>query len=343
MIRISADEFLTRARQTPVADVRSPAEFEAGHIPGAVSIPLFSNEERAEIGTLYKRTGREAAIERGLELVGPKMAGFVKQAKRIAPDRQLLVHCWRGGMRSENMAWLFELSGFRVDVLHGGYKAYRRFIRERLGSFEKLLVLGGKTGSGKTEVLESIGKLGPQIIDLEKLACHKGSAFGDLGQDKQPTTEQFENDLFQAVDGFDPGETTFLEDESRGIGKVSLPDYFYANIRASRVVFIDVPKDVRIRRLVKEYAGFSEEKLAAAITRIQKKLGGLNCKLALEALQEKNYAVVTDILLTYYDKAYLKGLSMRERDKVYHLEIPEDKPDQVASAVLDLCREKLDC
>jgi tRNA 2-selenouridine synthase len=297
-------------------------------------MPLFSDEERAEVGTLYKRTGREASILRGLEIAGPKLAGFAVEGRRAARANKVLVYCWRGGMRSANMGWLLEMAGLQVAVLEGGYKAYRNFIRGRLAGFANLAVLGGKTGSGKTEILDHMQENGEQVVDLEGLANHKGSAFGDLGQERQPSSEQFENDLYAVIATLDPAEVTFVEDESRGIGRVSIPDVFYQTMRGAPVVFLDVPKEERIRRLVREYASFPPERLAAAINRITRKLGGLNCKLALEALHKGNHATVADILLTYYDKAYLKGLSHRDPRRVWTVPVEKDAPEDNAQTAI---------
>ena len=334
MTRLTPSEFLARASEIPVLDVRSPAEYAAGHIPGAVSMPLFSDEERAEVGTLYKRVGREASILRGLEIAGPKLAGFAEQGRRAARNSKVLVHCWRGGMRSANMGWLLEMAGLQVDVLDGGYKAYRNFIRERLEGTTNLAVLGGKTGSGKTEILGHMRENGMQVVNLEALAHHKGSAFGDLGQEDQPTSEQFENELYEALAPLNTDEVVFVEDESRGIGRVSIPDVFFRTMREAPVIFLDVPKEERVGRLVREYAGFPNERLAAAIRRITRKLGGLNCNLALEALDRGDYATVADILLIYYDKAYLKGLSNRDPGKVWTVQVAKDDPEANARTAI---------
>jgi tRNA 2-selenouridine synthase len=338
---LTPQNFLFKAGHTVVVDVRSPAEYAAGHIPGAVNMPLFDDGERADVGTIYKQKGREKSILRGLELAGPKLADFVKAASKFSREKQLLLHCWRGGMRSANMAWLLELAGFHTSLLEGGYKAYRHFIREQLGCFHRLVIIGGKTGSGKTEVLGYIRNLGFQVLDLEAIAHHKGSAFGDLGQETQPTNEQFENNLYQALSGLNPAEVIFAEDESRGIGRVSIPDPFFRAIRSSEVIFLDVPKKERIKRLVNEYSVFSRGRLEAAISRITDKLGGLNYSLALEALAGNDYSTVTDILLNYYDKAYLKGLSLRNPGKVSYLRVERDDPGKNAVQVIELYREKL--
>lgn len=345
MILTGPENFLARAQKTPIADVRSPAEFADGHIPGAFNLPVFSNSDRKTVGTLYKQSGRDTAILEGLKLVGPKLHSLVLQAHEKAPGREILIHCWRGGLRSKNMAWLLELAGFRVTLLEGGYKAYRSYIREQLGKNENMVVLGGKTGSGKTEILENIKASGHQILNLEAIACHKGSAFGDLGQADQPSNEQFENNLYAAVSGLDSEKVTWVEDESRGIGRIGIPEPFYKIIRNTEVIFLDVPRTERVRRLVKEYAGFHAERLSAAIVRISKKLGGLDTRLALEALESGDFSTVADQLLKYYDKAYLKGLSMRLPQHVNTLAVSADNPQENARLAIryftEIVSEKL--
>ena len=335
MLYINPEKFLSLSQSQAIIDVRSPSEFLQGHIPGAINIPLFDDEERKKVGTLYKQSGRQAAILTGLDFVGPKMSQFVKLVNKRVMGKDLLVHCWRGGMRSAGMAWLLKTADFNVSILEGGYKAYRKFIREKLGEEIKLIVLGGKTGSGKSEILDRLAGMGEQIIDLEKIAHHKGSAFGDLGQEKQPTNEQFENNLFDALKKLDLGKTIWVEDESRGIGFVGIPDLFYQQIRNSVVLFLDVPKPFRVKRLVKEYASFDPLRLENAIHRITKKLGGLNARLSIEALSRKDYATVADLLLIYYDKAYLKGLSFRDKNKVSELLVEDEDPEVVAKSVLE--------
>ncbi len=331
---IEAGEFLDKAVKFPVIDVRSPSEFLQGHIPGAFNIALFDDEERKKVGTLYKNSGKESSVLLGLDIVGPKMSGFVKAASNIAVEKEVLLHCWRGGMRSSSMAWLFETAGFKVSVLDGGYKAYRRFIRQKLEENIKLVVLSGKTGSGKSDILAYIARAGEQVIDLEGIAHHKGSAFGAFGQESQPTTEQFENNLYLELSKFDLSRPVWVEDESRAIGLISIPDPFYKRIRQSFVVFLDIPKEIRVKRLVKEYALFNKELLEAAVLRITKRLGGSNTKIAIEAIKKNDFETAASILLSYYDKAYLKGLSIRDPGKVIKLELKEDNPKMNAEIVL---------
>ncbi|MFK7783533.1 MAG: rhodanese-like domain-containing protein, partial [Crocinitomicaceae bacterium] len=148
---ININEYWNQSESSVLIDVRTPAEYEKGHIPGAVNLPLFTNEERVIVGTTYKQRSPEKALLEGLDFVGPKMSGFIKQAKVLAPEKKVTVHCWRGGKRSFSMAWLLEIAGFEVNTLKGGYKAYRN---EVLSSFEKIkhqiIILGGRTGCGKT-------------------------------------------------------------------------------------------------------------------------------------------------------------------------------------------------
>jgi len=333
-MKLEPAEFLEASETTPVIDVRSPAEYEKGHIPGAINIPLFINEERAEVGTLYKKSGRQAAIFRGLDITGHKMSELLKIAMSTAHDGRLLVHCWRGGMRSESMAWLFRQGGLQTDTLTGGYRAYRRYIRGYFGQSQPVVILGGMTGSGKTEILRHICNNNEQVIDLEGIAHHKGSAFGDIGQLPQPTNEQFENDLAAEWFKLDSKRPLWLEDESRSIGSVSNPDPVYLKICQAPVIFIKLPVEERIKRLVKEYSRFSKPLLEDAIHRIKKRLGGNNEKEALDSFAGGNYERVAEIVLQYYDKAYMNGLQKRNGNQVFTLKLAKDDPERNAEEIL---------
>lgn len=317
-------DFLAAARSCPVIDVRAPAEFAAGHIPGAVSLPLFDDEERAAVGTLYHRSGREASVLKGLDLAGPKLAEFLKQVSRLVPGKELLVHCWRGGMRSESMAWLFRLGGYSVSTLEGGYKAYRRHIRSRWEIPAKLIVLGGQTGSGKTELLNALCFSGEQVLNLEGVARHKGSVFGGLGMDHQPTNEQFENDLAAAWEQIDPEKRVWIEDESRMIGNVSIPGPLLEKMNSAVMIRIEIERDVRIRRLIGEYASFGPASLLEKTEKIAEKIGGTGMNVVKEALRHEDYATVAAIVLDYYDKAYTHAVSRRSNREVHPLPLHGD-------------------
>lgn len=315
MERLSVKDFLEQSKMLPVVDVRTPKEFDEGHIPGAINIPIFTNEERVVIGTLYKNSGKEAAVMRGLKFVGPKMYDFVAQAKKHiqGKNKNILIHCWRGGMRSGSMAWLFEMAGMSPLVLEGGYKAYRSYIREDFASPKKLIILGGYTGSGKTELLHCLRDKNEQILDLEGIAHHKGSVYGGLGQEAQPTNEQFENNLWLEWNKFDTNKVVWVEDESRSVGSVGINAPLYNQMFNSQVIFVRIPVEVRIKRLVSEYACFSKEDLLELSTRIVKKLGGNNLKELTEALDKSDFDTVTAITLRYYDKAYEGGLAKKKK------------------------------
>ena len=334
-MKVDAESFLNLSKTYPVIDVRSPKEFGEGHIPGAVNMPLFSNEERAEVGTLYKQSGHYAALLKGLDFVGPKMSDFLKKAVGLARDKKVLVHCWRGGMRSESMAWLFQRGGLETTLLDGGYKAYRRHIREQWNREMNMVVIGGMTGSGKTALLHALAKTGFQVIDLEGRAHHKGSAFGAIGQESQPTSEQFENDLAVFWQTLKPGHPVFLEDESRSVGHVSLPEALFKKMRSAPVIKVDIPKKYRIERLVEEYAQFDNELLENAIARIEKRMGGQHVKEAIAALKQNDFEKVADLTLVYYDKAYMKGLSKREKQTIHTLNLENNDVQGNAQRIIE--------
>ena len=306
---LQINTFLERSGSLPVIDVRSPSEFIQGHIPGAINIPLFDDQERKEVGTLYKQVNREAAIFAGFEFIGKKLADLAREGvKKAGRQKTLLVHCWRGGMRSASMAWLFETAGLSCALLEGGYKSYRRHVREQLAAPVSLRVVGGKTGSGKTLILARLQELGEQVIDLEALAHHKGSAFGALGEPDQPTTEQFENDLSQVVSGLDPDRRVWIEDESRNIGKCVIPAELYDRMKEAETYFLDIPREERARYLVADYAAHDQEALKACIQKIHKRLGGDRAREATDAIDREDFFTSALITLQYYDKAYMYAL-----------------------------------
>ncbi|MCB0765946.1 MAG: tRNA 2-selenouridine(34) synthase MnmH [Flavobacteriales bacterium] len=323
------------ALSTPIIDVRSPGEFQRGHIPNAINLPLFSNEERAVVGTIYKKQGRDPALLEGLRLVGPKLAHIVEEAWRIAPEGRIRVHCWRGGERSGSVGWLLDKAGFKeVLTLKRGYKGFRNHVLQELGGELHLKVLGGFTGSGKTETLDRLQEKGEQIIDLEALASHKGSSFGGLGAAPQPTTEHFENRLWCRIRSLDRERPIWVEDESAMIGRINLPRSFYEQMRAARLYFVKVPVDQRAARLLSEYGSFPKEDLAEAIKRIARRLGPQHCKRALEALGNDDLREVVLITLGYYDRSYLHGVSKRDPRQVVELSPLDPGISEIASLLI---------
>lgn len=314
--------------------MRSPGEFEQGHIPGAVNLPLFTNEERAIVGTIYKKSGNGKAVEKGLEFVGPKMAGFLREAKKLAADQEILVHCWRGGMRSGSMAWLLEAGGLKSKTLKGGYKSFRNHVLESFKRPLNLLVVGGETGSGKTEILHEIAKRGEQILDLEEIASHRGSSYGAIGQLPQTSNEQFENNLFHALEQLDLSKPIWVEDESRSIGRVFIPNPIWEQKLSAPCYRVQIPFEIRVQRLVKDYGNFPKSILAAATERIRKRLGGLATQQALAALENGNLEETVRITLRYYDKAYDFPQSERKYEGVTFIHCPTGNPLSNAELIL---------
>jgi tRNA 2-selenouridine synthase len=310
---IEINEFLSMRKTLPVIDVRSEGEFESGHIPGATNIPILNNSERVAVGTDYKQRGQLEAIKTGFRLVGPRIINLVEDAEKIAANREMLVHCWRGGMRSGNFCHFVGMAKIRTHQLKGGYKAYRHLALESFKKPFPFIVIGGSTGSGKSELLRVLKEKGEQVLDLELLASHKGSVFGGLTLPPQPTTEQFQNDLFEEIEVLDLSKRIWIEDESIAVGKIFLPEELWKRMSVCPIVEINVDKENRLKRLVSEYGSADRESFLAAMEKITKKLGGQNFNAAKEKLMQGDMSSTIEILLSlYYDKAYATGLSKKQ-------------------------------
>ncbi len=332
--RVDPDTFVQLRRGGVVVDVRTPAEFASGHIPGAHNIPLFSDAQRAEVGTIYKRVGRDEAVHRGLEFVGPRMAAMVTEAGRLSGGREILLYCWRGGMRSGSVGWLLETAGLRVVLLEGGYKAYRHSFEELLDRHKwDFRMLYGATGCGKTELLQRIGALGGQVLDLEGLACHKGSAFGGLGQQRQPSTEHFINLLHESFRGFDPLRPVWCEGESILVGHVYIPNTLFDLLHSGAIIGIDMPLEQRLDRLVAEYGGFPAQQLSEAFGRIAKRMGREQVAEALSALGRGDIRAAARLALEYYDKAYARSF---DKKSTGHFTVDNSDMDGAARRLYEL-------
>ena len=345
--KINIEYFLELSKQNPVIDVRSPGEFNHARIPGAYGLPLFTDEERAIVGTAYKQESREKAIKHGLDFFGTKMKKMVEEVEGILnlhrtiadidlnkseiqnrKPKIVLLYCWRGGMRSAAVGWLLDMYGLKVYTLTGGYKKFRNYVLETFKLPFDLKILGGYTGSGKTEVIKELKRKGELVIDLEDMAKHKGSAFGNIGMPRQPSQEMFENILSCELRRlrYEPktrGQSVYpqivikhspiwLEDESQRIGLINLPNHLWHTIRRSEIYFLDIPFEERLKHVVEEYGPLDKEKLIDAIIRIKERLGGLEAKRAIEFLEQDNPIESFRILLKYYDKWYARGLHNRE-------------------------------
>jgi len=320
-VTLTLENFWTLREQLPLVDARSEGEFAQSHIPGAINIPILNNAERIQVGTLYKQAGPEKATLKGFELVGPRFHLIQREAIRNFPNKKVMLYCWRGGMRSQILSWLLTQVGFEVYRLAGGYKTYRTFTFNEVRKPYPLLVLGGKTGAAKTVLLQKLKEQGEQVVDLEGLANHKGSSFGAIGLPAQPTVEQFENLLAEQLRNIHPDQAIWVENESRRIGRIILPDPFYLQMTQSPRIEVEKSEVERIAHIASEYAHLDQEELLAAVLRLHKRLGGDRTNQALEAIRTGNSEIWITILLGYYDKTYSYDLERHEVSKTIHLNL----------------------
>ena len=346
--KINIDDFIIETSasigSSIIIDVRSPAEFEHAHIPSALNLPLFDNDERAMIGTTYKKQSREAAIKAGLPLFGNKMLSMVETVESWIAAAQkdndltkptLYVHCWRGGMRSAAMAWLLDLYGYKVIQLTGGYKAYRNWVLAQFTIPYSLKVLGGYTGSGKTEILHALQEKNYSVIDLEGLAHHKGSAYGAIGQLPQPSQEMFENILATKLWEVNKNnKPIWIEDESQRIGTVLIPTPLFHLMRNSTCYFMTIPFEQRLAFIVEGYGKFDAQSLIEATERIQKRLGGLETKNAVAHIMQGELKEAFSILLKYYDKWYEKNAKNEVLPKIELIPVSSEMVDPAHNASL---------
>ncbi|MEA1973018.1 MAG: tRNA 2-selenouridine(34) synthase MnmH, partial [Candidatus Cloacimonadota bacterium] len=304
MKEINEKKLLELQNDLPVIDVRSPIEFAKGHIVGAKNIPLFTNEQRADVGTRYKKINRENALVKGLEYFATSAKKYLEKVYEITDNDEVVVYCWRGGSRSLAICKFLEAVNIKTYRLVGGYKQYRKFSQSYIEKIKELVVLSGYTGSGKTEKLIGLRKAGYQVINLEGLANHFGSAFGSINRGEQPSTEQFQNKLFSKLFNLDLSKPIWVEDESRMIGKVHINESFYKAMRNSKVVRINIPDEDRLKRLVNLYSDTDKETLKEVFSRIKKRLGAVNYQNAISMVDNSNYYGACKIALDYYDKAY---------------------------------------
>jgi tRNA 2-selenouridine synthase len=309
---LSIKEYLEIIRNIPTLDVRSPLEYEHAHIPGAINLSLLNNEERKIIGTTYKNSGNQSAVIQGYQLVGPKFSQYIENALKISPDKIINVYCWRGGLRSNIMAFILHTAGFKVNLLIGGYKAFRNWTSDSLSEERKIKIIGGKTGSGKTLIIEQLRKMEEQVINLESLANHRGSAFGSMGQSAQVSNEQFENLLVMEWKDLNSSKTLWLENESRTIGSNVIPLPIFNQMQKAITFDVQIPLEERVNYIVKEYGCFNYTDLANNTSKLQKRLGNLRLNQALDFLSNGLIREWSILMLEYYDKTYIYGNSKRE-------------------------------
>jgi tRNA 2-selenouridine synthase len=333
-------EQFNRLKDPLVLDVRSPCEHEAERIPKAINIPLLTNDERAEVGTLYKNGGEAAARILALKMIAPKIPSMIDQILNLKRQGQtVVVHCWRGGLRSETVASLLSVVGLDCLRLTGGYKSWRKKVlqdfAEKQYEFE-VVVLHGLTGSGKTAILHGLEAAGQAVLDLEALANHRGSVFGGIGLGDQPSQKNFDAAIWTRLSEFKQ-QRVYVEAESRKIGKLAVPDCILQAMASGRKILVTSSLACRAKRILAEYASPEPSKApdAPAISLFQchhlkERLGTKRVLELEEQVRSGNTMQAVTILLSeYYDPLYMKQI---ERQHPFDLEIcSEDISDAVTA------------
>ncbi|KGF97753.1 Selenophosphate-dependent tRNA 2-selenouridine synthase [Prochlorococcus marinus str. MIT 9201] len=325
-----------RSFKGPLIDVRSPSEYYKGHMPNSINIPLFDNNERSIIGTIYKKEGRKKAVMEGLKFFEKKMELLLDnlimsiESYKTFPNKNnelfIRIYCSRGGMRSQSIAWLLEKYKFNLITLKGGYKIYRRWVLDSFLKKYNIVVIGGKTGTGKTRLLSLLEKYKYQTIDLEGFACHRGSTFGGLGMNEQPSNEQFENIIAEKLNSFKFSNNIFVEAESANIGKCKIPHEFFNQMKYSRRIEIIRSESNRLDELIETYSVFKKGELKDSLQRIKKRLGPQRTKIALESIDNEEWDLVCKSVLDYYDRCY--EYEKIGRENITFLDLTDKKYDE---------------
>jgi len=333
---ISVSEAMQR-KDAIFIDTRTPAEYEEDCLPNAINLPLFSNEERAIIGTIYKQVSPEKAVEQGIEFFSQKLPSFVKEINQYR-KKQIIIYCWRGGMRSRTVTALLESLKYNVLQLEGGHKAYRAYVRETLNNFQlkpKLIVLWGVTCTGKTSLIQ---KLTPSI-DLEGLAQHRGSMYGSLGL-KPHSQKKFENLLLQQLESLNDKPYIFVEGESPKIGDVQIPPFFYKAMKKGLPLLITRSIDLRAQEAIAQYhlQDLDMIQVKAITCNLPHIISNKRKQEICELLDQKQYQHAIKILLEeYYDPLYKHTLEQFQ----FQAEINSDDEEKAITEILTFCQEKI--
>ncbi|GGA52430.1 tRNA 2-selenouridine(34) synthase MnmH [Paenibacillus physcomitrellae] len=305
---IEVEELLAKQQQQEMTliDVRSQSEFEESTIPGSLNIPFFNDEERAEIGTLYKQVSVEAAKKRGLAIISAKLPALIEQFQEIQGNK--VVFCWRGGMRSRTTATLLSLMDVHVQRLSGGIRSYRKWVVDELSQFEvkpKALVLNGYTGTGKTYILRKLQAEQYPVLDLEQMAGHRGSVFGQVGL-RPHNQKTFDSLLLQALLKVQDRPYMLLEAESKRIGKVAMPEFLVKSKEEGMQLWIDLPIEERVKQILEDYQPeLHQDACLAAFRRIKERMHTPIAKQIEEDLQAGRFGDAAEqLLIHYYDPRY---------------------------------------
>lgn len=326
-------------------DARTPAEYAQDHLPGAANAPVLSDQERIDIGTLYKQESGFEAKKRGAALTARNIADYIERECLDKPrDWRPLVYCWRGGNRSGSLAIILAQIGFPVAQLEGGYKAFRSQVMEDLKSLSdpfEFIVLCGTTGSGKSRVLETLAQLGEQTLDLEALAHHRGSVLGPIPDLPQPGQKQFETRLWSALRGLDPARPVYVECESKKVGNVRVPDELMNNIRQGQCIVVDSPIEQRIALLRRDYP-YWERHVSQLGERMEALVAALGREMIAALMDQARLGQWDDLVRTllekHYDPAYLKSI---ERNFRFYPQAQRQVLDGIDAPALLTCAQQI--
>ena len=301
-----------------IIDVRSPAEFADDHIPGAVNLPVLDDQQRAKISTIYKQIDPFTAKRAGAALVAQNIAAHLQTALRDkARDWRPLVYCWRGGQRSAAMAQIFSNIGWHSSVIDGGYKSYRRHVLDCLDQLPEqlsLMIVSGQTGTAKTHILRAASEKGAPIIDLEKLACHRGSLLGSEPGELQPSQRYFESQLCQTLKQCAPGQPILVEAESNKIGNIHVPPALWAAMRNAPTIRVTAPIDARVSFLQRDYAHMVShpELIMPLLSKLKHRHSAKQLAAWNEMIERKDWPnFIKSLLETHYDPSYQQSGSAR--------------------------------
>ena len=321
-----------------LVDARSPLEFAEATIPGAVNVPLLDNEQRRDVGTLYQRQGKQAARQLGIKLVSPRIPELVDRvlAARSPGSPPVVVFCWRGGMRSRALTQFLDLAGVPARQILGGHKAFRKHVSNffEQARWSRLIVLRGLTGVGKTVILHRLQKAGWPVLDLEGLANHRGSAFGNLGLLPQPSQKMFEALLWDDLRHYPEGSYVLAEGESRHIGRLVQPPKFFESLQKEVSVWIEAPLEARVRNILADYPVCDELKreFSAPINALKERLGKDVVHELLDLLETCRWEeLVRELMIRYYDPLYRHTLP--ERRIEVEISAPEGSLRPVQDAI----------
>ncbi len=338
MKEISIEEAL-KLQEAIIIDVRTPKEFEEDHIPSALNIPLFDDDERAIIGTLYKQKGKQIAVSTGIEVTSPKLKDFYNTYLALSKEyNNIVIYCFRGGMRSGSLATFLDSMGITVSKIDGGYKAYRNYVIDYLENLKmnhQFIILHGHTGTGKTMLLEELDILGCTVLNLEALAQNSGSVYGEIFYSGKAPTQKWFDSLVVDILRNSKYKNILMESESKKIGKVNLGKSFWDNMLDGKHILINSTPEKRVNRLVEDYTRYNtkdDEYLKKSTARLKDTIGNKAVDELISQIELKEYGVVADFLIkNYYDKLYVYSIDKYK----YEMDISSDNKELAVNKIFD--------